>query len=151
MRLYELLFITRPDYDEEKIASLIARYSDLITKANGIVKTADKWGKRHLAYEINDLRDGIYILMTFEAEKQVSAELDRLMKIDQDILRHMISRIEPPKPKAEKALPKSPAADSRTASGEGAGPVRIVRETRGDAQGRGPDKAPRIGENTDLE
>ena len=57
MRLYELLFITRPDYDEEKIASLIARYTDLITKGNGIVKTAEKWGKRHLAYEINDLRD----------------------------------------------------------------------------------------------
>ena len=147
MRLYELLFITRPDYDEEKIASLIARYKDLITKANGIVKTAEKWGKRHLAYEINDLRDGIYILMTFEADKQVAAELDRLMKIDQEVLRHMISRIMPPKPRPEKAAPAN-AEGEKPLSGEGTPQVRIVKEAPGDAQAK---EEPKVGEATDAE
>ena len=91
MRKYELLFITHPDYDDEKIASLIERYRSVITGGKGTVKTAEKWGKRRLAYELNGLREGIYILMTFEAEREVAAELDRVMKIDQDVVRHLIS------------------------------------------------------------
>ncbi len=148
MRLYELLFITRPDYDEEKIASLIARYTDLITKANGIVKTAEKWGKRHLAYEINDLRDGIYILMTFQAEKQTASELDRLMKIDQEVMRHMISRIEAPTPKTQKAAPQAKPDEQSRAAGEGTQQVRIVREAPGES---GTKEEPKVGETTDSE
>jgi small subunit ribosomal protein S6 len=151
LRLYELLFITRPDYDEEKIASLIARYTDLITKGNGIVKTAEKWGKRHLAYEINDLRDGIYILMTFEAEKRTASELDRLMKIDQEVLRHMISRIEPPKPKAQKAATQAKPDEQGKVAGEGTSQVRIVRETPGESGAKEAPKEPKVEETTDSE
>ncbi|MBE3520193.1 MAG: 30S ribosomal protein S6 [Firmicutes bacterium] len=110
MRLYELLFIIRPDLDEEKVSSIISRYQDIITSTGGQVKKQDKWGKRRLAYEIDHQREGVYVLITFEGEPALTKELDRLMKIDADVLRHMIVRaspssLEPPKPRVRKGRP----------------------------------------------
>ena len=59
MRTYELLVLVRPDFDDEKIASIIARYSEIITNMEGTIITAEKWAKRRLAYEINRIREGI--------------------------------------------------------------------------------------------
>lgn len=106
MREYELLFITHADYDEEQITAVISRYNDVITHGSGIVKSAEKWGKRRLAYEIRDFREGLYILTYFDAPKEVAAEIDRLMKIDQDILRHMITRLD--NVKLKKRTPRQP-------------------------------------------
>jgi single-strand DNA-binding protein len=94
LRAYEVLFIVSPDYEDEQIASIIARYKGVITKDEGVVTEADKWAKRRLTYEIAGFREGLYILMTFEGTPEIAAELDRLMKIDQEVLRHMISRID---------------------------------------------------------
>ena len=94
MRIYEVLFIVRPDYEEEQIASVIARYKGVIANDQGVVTAAEKWAKRRLAYEIAGFREGLYIIMTFEGTPDIAAELDRLMKIDQEVLRHMISRID---------------------------------------------------------
>ncbi len=94
MRIYEVLFIVRPDYEEEQIASVIARYKGVIANDQGVVTAAEKWAKRRLAYEIAGFREGHYIIMTFEGTPDIAAELDRLMKIDQEVLRHMISRID---------------------------------------------------------
>jgi small subunit ribosomal protein S6 len=128
LRKYELLFITRPEYDEEKIASIISRYQEVITRGNGTVHSAEKWGKRRLAYEIDDMREGLYILMLFDAEREVSAELDRLMKIDQDVMRHMISRLDNVKHKQR--TPRQPlkrAQEPRIESHDSQA-VRVVRE-----------------------
>ncbi|QUL97864.1 MAG: 30S ribosomal protein S6 [Candidatus Fermentithermobacillus carboniphilus] len=130
MRTYEVLFITRPDYDEEKVASIIARYQDVIASGNGTLKTSDKWGKRRLAYEIDGLREGLYILMTFEGPPSLSAEIDRLMKIDQDVVRHMISRIDniSHKLKGAKARPKAKAEELKIESDQEKREVSVVRE-----------------------
>lgn len=131
MRRYELLFITHPDYDEEKVSSVIQKYQDVITNGKGVVKSAEKWGKRRLAYEIDDMREGLYILMNFDAEREVSLELDRLMKIDQDIIRHMISRLDHPR---HKISPRKPLRDNRPEEPrvepvESAPAVKVVRES----------------------
>ena len=132
MRIYELLFITKPDYDEEKVASVISRYTDLITNANGIVKSAQKWGKRRLAYEIDDLREGLYILVNFQSESHVASEIDRLMKIDQDVVRHMISRIEASQRKApEKPAQKPEAVEIKVEASEPVPAVKVV-DTEGE-------------------
>ncbi|HHY45590.1 MAG TPA: 30S ribosomal protein S6 [Firmicutes bacterium] len=127
MRKYELLFIVSPEHDEEKIASMISRYKDVVTRGNGTVLSADKWGKRRFAYEINDMREGLYILMVFEAEREVSAEIDRLMKIDQDIVRHMIVRLD--NVKRKQRTPRQPAKrqEPRVEARETQA-VRVVRE-----------------------
>lgn len=149
MRKYELLFITNAEYDEEKVTSVTKRYQDVITRGNGVVVTSEKWGKRRLAYEINDLREGLYILMTFDAEREVAAEIDRLMKIDQDVLRHMISRLDlvKRKPNPKKAAREERPEEPRVESGESA-PVKVVKEAPAPvAPPALPEEAPKTGED----
>ncbi len=90
MRNYELMYVIKPDVDEEKLAEVIEKYNNLIANNKGEVVTADKWGKRRLAYEINDCREGIYMLVNFKGEAETAQEIDRIMKISDEILRFMI-------------------------------------------------------------
>jgi len=90
MRNYEFMFILKPDMDEEAIQAACDKYTKIVTDGNGEVVSVDKWGKRHLAYEIKDVREGYYVLLTFKAEPAVVKELDRVAKIQDDMLRFMI-------------------------------------------------------------
>lgn len=92
MRKYEVVFVHRPDLDEEKSAALIERFKDLIESHGGEVLKIDKWGKRRLAYEVKDLREGVYIIVHMNAEPKVATELDRVFKITDEVLRHIIVR-----------------------------------------------------------
>ncbi|MHB8157805.1 MAG: 30S ribosomal protein S6 [Desulfocucumaceae bacterium] len=91
MRDYEIMYIIKPDLEEEKVQAVVDKFNTLITDNQGEIVTADKWGKRRLAYEIKDYREGIYILVNFKGEPGTVKELDRLMKISDDILRFMIT------------------------------------------------------------
>lgn len=117
MRTYELLVLVRPDFDDEKIASIIARYSEIITNMEGTIITAEKWAKRRLAYEINRIREGIYLIFVFKGTPELSDELDRLLKIDQEIMRHMIVRIDH-KLKLEQKLQRERAQRTREGKDE---------------------------------
>jgi len=122
LRLYELMFITRPDLEEDKLATITQKYQEIITSAGGQVKKLDKWGKRRLAYEIDRQREGIYVLLIFEGEPALTREIDRLMKIDGDLLRHMIvkasrSSLEPPKPRVRKGRSAEVAAGTERVEG----------------------------------
>ena len=90
MRNYELMFILKPDMEEEAIQNAIDKYSAIITDGQGELVSIDKWGKRRLAYEIKDLFEGFYVLVNFKSEPAVVKELDRVMKISDDMLRFMI-------------------------------------------------------------
>ena len=90
MRNYECMFILKPELDEELIQQTIDRYSLIVTDGQGEMVSVDKWGKRRLAYEIKDLFEGYYVLMVFKSEPAVVNELDRVMKISDDMLRFMI-------------------------------------------------------------
>ncbi|MFZ5753355.1 MAG: 30S ribosomal protein S6 [Bacillota bacterium] len=90
MRNYEIMYVLKPDLDEEKVAAVIEKFTKLISANGGEVISTDKWGKRRLAYEINDYREGIYILVNFKGEAGTAQELDRVMKITDEILRFMI-------------------------------------------------------------
>lgn len=92
MRKYEVVFVHRPDLDEEKSTALIERFKDLIETNGGEVLKIDKWGKRRLAYEVKDLREGVYIIAHMNAEPKVATELDRVFKITDEVLRHIIVR-----------------------------------------------------------
>jgi len=92
LRKYEVVFVHRPDLDEEKSTALIERFKDLIETHGGEVLKIDKWGKRRLAYEVKDLREGVYIIVQMNAEPKVATELDRVFKITDEVLRHIIVR-----------------------------------------------------------
>jgi small subunit ribosomal protein S6 len=92
MKAYEILYIIRPDLDEEATTALVDRFAGLVTSNGGQNLTVEKWGKRRLAYEIKDYKEGQYILMNFEAEGHTSQEIERVMKISDDVIRFLTVR-----------------------------------------------------------
>ena len=86
---YEAVYILNPDLTEEQIAALVERFKSVV-EANGTVSEVNEWGKRRLAYPINDLEEGYYVLMTFSADPAFPAELDRLMRINVSVMRSII-------------------------------------------------------------
>ena len=86
---YEVLYIINPTLGEEDTAALVARFKEL-AESHGTVTEVDEWGKRRLAYPINDLEEGYYVLMTFSADPAFPAELDRLMRINVNVMRSII-------------------------------------------------------------
>ena len=92
MRNYEIVFVHRADLDEEKSAALIEKFKNLIENHGGEVLKIDKWGKRRLAYEVKDMKEGVYIIVHINAKPEVATELDRVFKITDDVLRHIIVR-----------------------------------------------------------
>ena len=81
---YEVVFILNPNLDEEATAAMVAKFKTLVEQ-NGTLAEVEEWGKRHLAYPINDLTEGYYVLMTFNPR-----ELDRILRITDGVMRSLI-------------------------------------------------------------
>ena len=90
MKAYELLFFVAPSIDEESRAAVMKRIETTIAEGEGTVDNVDNWGKRKLAYEIDGLTDGDYTLIDFHTDPQSIAELDRVLRINDAVVRHMI-------------------------------------------------------------
>jgi small subunit ribosomal protein S6 len=95
MAKYEILYIIRPNIEEEAKNALVARFDSILTDNGATVVESKSWEKRRLAYEIKDFREGLYHIVNVEATDDVALnEFDRLSKINADILRHMIVKID---------------------------------------------------------
>lgn len=94
-RNYETLYVVDATLTDEQVDSAIEKYSQVITGAGGEIQAAGRWDKRRLAYEVQGRREGIYILTYFTGEPEVSKELDRVFRLAEDVIRHIIVRIEP--------------------------------------------------------
>ena len=90
---YEALYIIDPAQGEEGIAALVEKFKAMV-EAEGTLSNVDEWGKRRLAYPINDLTEGYYVLMNFESKPEFPAELERVMKITDGILRCLTTVVE---------------------------------------------------------
>ena len=86
---YEVVYIMDPALGEEAIAAMIEKFKALV-ETQGTVAAIDDWGKRRLAYPINDLNEGYYVLMTFNAAAAIPHELDRLFRINDSVMRSLI-------------------------------------------------------------
>jgi small subunit ribosomal protein S6 len=94
MRKYEAMAIVRPDMSDGDVQKLADRFRGVIEERGGTVEKAEKWDKRKLAYEIDGHKEGNYVLFNFEADAQVPQELNRLMRISDDIIRHRIFHLD---------------------------------------------------------
>ena len=94
MRKYEIMYIIRPNIEEDAKKALTERFSTILTENGAEVAEAKEWGKRRLAYEINDFRDGYYQLVKVNATPAAVEEFSRLAKINEDILRHIVIKEE---------------------------------------------------------
>ena len=92
MKAYELLFFVDPALDPETRLAVMKRIDNTIAEGNGKVDNVDEWGKRKLAYEINKLTESDYTLINFHADPTQIAELDRVLRITDAVVRHMIVR-----------------------------------------------------------
>ncbi|MEG2119286.1 MAG: 30S ribosomal protein S6 [Pseudoflavonifractor sp.] len=86
---YETIYILNPNLGEEGTAAMVAKFKSLVEE-NGTLAEVNEWGKRHLAYPINDLNDGYYVLMTFESAPAFPLELDRIFRITDGVIRSII-------------------------------------------------------------
>lgn len=89
MRKYESLFILRPNLEEENRKAIIEKFTSIIAEDGEIVKV-DEWGNRKLAYEIDKLKEGYYVLVNFKASPELPKELERNFGITEEIIRYVV-------------------------------------------------------------
>lgn len=93
MRKYEAVFIFMPNMEDDVRNAVFDRLKGIIEK-KGSIENIDEWGNRKLAYEIKDFKEGYYVIVNFTGDSEVVNELDRVSKITDSIIRHMIIREE---------------------------------------------------------
>lgn len=93
-RVYEVMFILRPDLVEEDIDKLIAGFTTTVTNGDGVVKSTEKMGKRKLAYLVRKFTDGFYVLLTIEASGPVVLELERRLRVTEQVIKFITVRID---------------------------------------------------------
>lgn len=102
MVAYELMVILNPELSEEETEGTLQRLQDIIREGEGEVSNLDKWGKRRLAYEVKKFREGYYAVLNFKAAPVVAAELERIIKITDNIIRYLLIRDERAEQEVEK-------------------------------------------------
>ncbi|MGF7049301.1 small subunit ribosomal protein S6 [Paenibacillus sp. DS2015] len=91
MRKYEVMYIIRPDIEQDVVQASVEKFQGIISNGGEITKH-DVMGKRRLAYEINKFNDGTFVLVNFNGTPEVINELERLMKISDDVIRYLITK-----------------------------------------------------------
>jgi small subunit ribosomal protein S6 len=123
---YEVLLMLDPELPEERQEELVVRARELIERGGGTWVRQDIWGRRRLAYEINHKGEGVYHLLQFDADPETLAELSRILRITDGVMRHMATRRlagsqtsappEPPEP--PESVPEPAYAEANTSSQE---------------------------------
>src|SRR6266700_2571358 len=94
MRVYEELFIVKPDAPEEEVDAYIGQVKDLITNAKGTIEKADKWGLRKLAYRVSKYNEGIYVLIVFTSTPELVKEIERRMRVTDMVIKFITVRVD---------------------------------------------------------
>lgn len=125
MRIYEELFIVRPDASEEEIDAYVEQIKQIITGAKGTVDKVDKWGVRKLAYRVNKRTEGYYVLILFTSNPEVVREIERRMRVTDIVMKFItvrvdekLKRLDKRKKQREKRAKRKPAVP--VAAGPGA-------------------------------
>lgn len=92
MNNYEVLYILNNTLDEAAKEAAIAKFEGIVTASGGTVEKTDKWGAKKLAYTIDYKTDGYYVLMNFASDSQLPKELERQMRISDDVIRFIVIR-----------------------------------------------------------
>ena len=92
MRPYEVMYILQPTLSADEQTAMVDRFDELIASMGGTVEKTDRWERRQLAYDLKGFRDGYYVVVNFQGDPALEAELDRQMRLTEPILRHMIIR-----------------------------------------------------------
>ena len=94
MRKYEVMYIVKPSLDEEARLAVVEKAHAILTENGATIENVNEWGLRELAYEIEDFKKGYYVVTTFTSNDEAVNEFNRLTRINKDVLRHMIVRLD---------------------------------------------------------
>jgi small subunit ribosomal protein S6 len=119
MRIYEELFVVRPDATDEEVDPFIEQLKNVITHAGGTLEKTDKWGVRKLAYRVLKYNEGQYILLQFNAQPETVKEIERRMRVSDFVLKFITVRIDEKLKRIEK---RKKARDKRAARKPAAAP-----------------------------
>jgi small subunit ribosomal protein S6 len=128
-RTYELMFIVRPDMADEDLDKLISTLEHAVTSASGTIKNVERMGKRRLAYMVRKFREGVYILMVIEGEGSVMHEVERRLRVTEQVIKFLTVRVDEEQKRLEKiqklraSKQKRSAMPQPAAAEEAAAPV----------------------------
>ncbi|MBE6538210.1 MAG: 30S ribosomal protein S6 [Ruminococcaceae bacterium] len=114
---YETLFIVNCENGEDAVKATVDKFTGLVAE-NGTVESVNEWGKRRLAYPIDDIPEGYYVVVNFKSEAEFPAELERLFNIDEAIMRSIVVKIDPKKVAAKEAAKPEATAEETAADAE---------------------------------
>ncbi len=132
MPFYEAMYLVHPSVDDERLAEIIQRYNQVVESEGGVIEHSGKWDRRRLAYPINKVQEATYVLMYFRANPQVPAELDRLFRISDEVIRHLIIRHDKPHLVLTTPPPEVAPEEETPAATEAPEAVEASAETEGD-------------------
>jgi len=110
VRQYELVYITPPEITEEALADLHQQVVAVVGRFGGTIEKTENWGRRKLAYEINHQREGVYVLEVINGPGAMLAELDRRLRVIDQVVRHMLVRVDEDLAKADRARARRKSA-----------------------------------------
>ena len=94
LRNYETMYIVKPTLDDEAVEAVTKKFDEQIAGIGGAVDKTEKRGRKRLAYEVKDFKEGFYVLTEFKADPNQITELERLIKLNDDVIRHIVIRKE---------------------------------------------------------
>ena len=135
MRVYEELFIVKPDAPEEEVDAYIGQLKELITNGKGTVEKADKWGTRKLAYRVQKYNEGVYVLFQFTSSPELVKEVERRMRVTDMVIKFITVRIDEKTKKIEK---RKKQRDKRAARRPPPPPMAAPMQPAGPSSPAGP-------------
>jgi len=130
-RQYELVYILPPDTTEQQVADLHEQVGQVVTRLHGQIEKNENWGRRRLAYEIGHNKEGVYVLDVINGSGELMKELDRRLKVMDQVLRHTIVRVDEEKKVVDRTQTKRRTESERRRVKRGLPPQRQPGEGRG--------------------
>jgi small subunit ribosomal protein S6 len=129
-RQYELVYILPPDTTEEQVAELHGQIAAVVSRMTGEIEKTENWGRRKLAYEIGPNKEGVYVLEVINGSGELMKELDRRLKVMDQVVRHMVVRVDEEKKVVDRTRTKRQSDSERRRVKRGLPPVRQPGEGR---------------------
>jgi small subunit ribosomal protein S6 len=129
-RQYELVYILPPDTTEQQVAELHEQIDSTVSRMGGRIEKTENWGRRRLAYEIGRFKEGVYILDVMTGTGELMKELDRRLKVIDQVVRHLIVRVDEEKKVVDRTRNKRQAESERRRVKRGLPPQRQPGEGR---------------------
>ena len=129
-RQYELVYILPPDTTEQQVAELHTQVEQVVARMNGQIEKTENWGRRRLAYEIGHQKEGVYVLQVINGSGELMKELDRRLKVMDQVIRHLVVRVDEEKKVVERTRTKRQTESERRRVKRGLPPQRQPGEGR---------------------